>query len=53
MCAYLEKRLRILPVGVVSKNDMGDLKMALAMRSWSLRDAYYGQHHPPLSLILS
>lgn len=50
--AYLEKRLRILPVGVVSKNDMGDLKMALAIRSWSLRDAYpyYGQYCHLLSL---
>lgn len=30
---YLEKRLRIRPAGVVSKKDIGDRKMAKAIRS--------------------
>lgn len=30
---YLEKRLRIRPAGVVSKKDIGDRKMANAIRS--------------------
>jgi len=30
---YLEKRFRIRPVGVTSKNDMGDLKIAIAIFS--------------------
>lgn len=37
---YLEKRFKIRPAGVVSKNDMGLLKMAKAMRSCSFLDAY-------------
>lgn len=36
---HLEKRLRIRPVGVVSKNDIGDRKMALAIFSCNFRDA--------------
>lgn len=36
---YLENRFRILPAGVVSKKDMGDLKIAVAMRSCSFREA--------------
>ena len=39
---YLEKRLSMRPVGVTSKNDMGDLKMALAIFSWSFREACSG-----------
>lgn len=38
-CLYLEKRFKILPVGVFSKNDIGDLKIALAIRSCSFREA--------------
>ena len=37
---YPENRLRIRPAGVVSKNLIGDLKMAKAILSWSLREAY-------------
>lgn len=37
---YLENRLRIRPAGVVSKKLIGDLKMANAIRSCSLREAY-------------
>ena len=37
---YLEKRLRIRPLGVVSKNDMGLRKIAYAILSCSFRDAY-------------
>jgi hypothetical protein len=36
----LENRLRIRPAGVVSKNLMGLLKIAKAIRSCSFRDAY-------------
>jgi len=36
---YLEKRLRIRPLGVVSKKLIGDLKMANAILSWSFLDA--------------
>lgn len=35
----LEKRLRILPEGVVSKKFMGDLNIAYAILSCNLRDA--------------
>jgi hypothetical protein len=35
----LENRFRILPAGVVSKKDIGALKMAVAIRSCSFRDA--------------
>lgn len=37
---YLENRFRILPVGVVSKKLMGDLKIACAILSCSFREAY-------------
>jgi hypothetical protein len=36
---YLEKRLRIRPVGVVSKKLIGALKIAKAILSWSFREA--------------
>lgn len=36
---YLENRLRIRPVGVVSKKLIGDLNIAKAIRSWSFREA--------------
>ena len=36
-CAYLEKRLRIRPAGVVSKKLIGERKMAKAIRSCNLR----------------
>ena len=36
---YLEKRFRTRPMGFVSKNDMGDRKIAIAMRSCSFREA--------------
>ena len=36
----LENRLSIRPDGVVSKKVIGDLKMAYAILSCSLRDAY-------------
>ena len=35
--AYLEKRFKILPAGVVSKKFIGERKMANAIRSCSLR----------------
>ena len=37
--AYLENRFNMRPEGVVSKKLMGDLKIAYAIRSWSLREA--------------
>ena len=39
-CTYLENLFRMRPLGVVSKNVIGDLKMANAIRSCNLRDAY-------------
>lgn len=38
---YLEKRLRIRPAGVVSKNSMGLRKIAKAILSWSFREAWF------------
>ena len=32
--------MRTRPRGVVSKNDMGDLRMFLSILEWRLRDAY-------------
>lgn len=40
----LENLLRILPAGVVSKKDMGDLKMAVAMRSCIFLEASIEQN---------
>ena len=37
---HLENRFRMRPAGVTSKKDMGDLKMAVAIFSCNLRDAY-------------
>src|SRR4051794_988413 len=37
---HLENLFNILPAGVTSKNDMGDLNIAVAIRSWSFRDAW-------------
>lgn len=37
--AHLENLFNILPAGVISKNDMGDLKMAVAILSCNFRDA--------------
>lgn len=36
----LEKRFKTRPEGVVSKKLIGDRKIAYAIRSWNLRDAY-------------
>jgi len=49
---YLEKRLRIRPLGVVSKNDMGLRKIAYAILSCSFRDAYDDSRSQPLVLPL-
>lgn len=46
---YLEKRFRIRPLGVVSKNDIGLRKMAYAILSCSFRDAC---NHSPQSVIV-
>ncbi len=37
---HLENLLRMRPAGVTSKKDMGDLKIAVAILSCNLRDAY-------------
>ena len=37
---HLENLFRMRPAGVTSKNDMGDLKIAVAILSCNLRDAY-------------
>lgn len=37
---YLEKRFKILPVGVVSKKDIGERKMALAILSCNFLEAF-------------
>ena len=34
-----EKRLRILPSGVVSKNDIGERKMLASILLWRVREA--------------
>ena len=39
MYVSLEKRLRILPRGVVSKNDIGERRMFLSMELWRVREA--------------
>lgn len=39
---HLENLLRILPAGVTSKKDIGDLKMAVAILSCNFLDAYRG-----------
>lgn len=36
---YLENLFRMRPLGVVSKNDIGERKMACAILSCSLREA--------------
>lgn len=47
----LEKRLRMRPAGVVSKKLIGDRKMAKAILSWSLRDAYGSRAYQPRELM--
>jgi hypothetical protein len=37
---HLENLFKMRPAGVTSKKDMGDLKMAVAILSCNLRDAY-------------
>lgn len=37
---YLENLFNMRPVGVTSKKDMGDLNIAVAIRSCNFRDAY-------------
>lgn len=37
---HLENLFKMRPAGVTSKKDMGDLKIAVAILSCSLRDAY-------------
>lgn len=39
---HLENLFRILPAGVTSKKDIGDLKMAMAIRSCNFLDACNG-----------
>lgn len=39
MYVSLENRFRILPRGVVSKNDMGERRMFLSMELWRVREA--------------
>jgi hypothetical protein len=41
MTTYLEKRLRIRPAGVVSKNSIGLRKIANAILSCSFREAWF------------
>lgn len=40
----LEKRLRILPSGVVSKNDIGDFNIALVINLCKLEEALMEQY---------
>ena len=48
--AYLVNLFKIRPAGVVSKKIIGDLKMARAIRSCSLRDACGHTKEPYISL---